>query len=238
MADQLSPLVTEEIPPSLTLPRKGGEDREKVRIAVARDAAFSFYYEDSLDLLEEAGAELMAFSPLADGSLPAGTQGVYIGGGFPELFAADLAANSSMRASLRQAAERGMPIYGECGGLMYLGETLTDFEGRSHEMASVVPLHSVMERERVTLGYRTARALRASPILDVGEEIIGHEFHYSVLKTPVDEGTAAYRVAEREVNEGYAGGNVLASYVHVHFGANPTLAPRFVARCASTSPPL
>ena len=205
------------------------------RIAVARDRAFSFYYEDSLELLEAAGAELVSFSPLADGSLPAGTQGIYIGGGFPELFAAELSANTAMRSALRRAAERGMPIYGECGGLMYLGQALTDFEGRQHTMAGVAPMRSVMQRDHVSLGYRTARALRSSPILQAGEQVMGHEFHYSVPSAPVKEATAAYSLGERgDACEGYAQGNVLASYVHVHFGADPRLARRFVARCATT----
>ena len=205
-------------------------------IAVARDAAFSFYYEDSLDLLVDAGAELLPFSPLADQALPHGTQGVYLGGGFPELFAAELAANASMRAAMQTAAHTGLPMYGECGGLMYLGDSLIDFDGVDHRMAGVVPLRSVMSRERVTLGYRTARALRPSPLLDTGQQITGHEFHYSVLDAQVPEATAAYHLAEPDTHEGYARGNVLASYVHVHFGASPGLARRFVEHCAQVQP--
>ena len=204
------------------------------RIAVARDAAFSFYYEDSLELLEAAGAELAPFSPLADATLPLGAQGVYIGGGFPELFAGELSANESLRRAIRGAAERGVPIYGECGGLMYLGEVLTDFAGREHRMAGVVPMRSIMQQGRVSVGYRTARAVRSSPLLEAGQQVMGHEFHYSALAAPVSEETAAYRLAERGgACEGYARGNVLASYVHVHFGADPRLAPRFVGRCAA-----
>src|SRR5205807_2514184 len=112
------------------------------RIAVARDRAFSFYYEDNLDLLRAWGAELVDFSPLADRALPAGTSGVYIGGGFPELFAAELAGNTPMLSSLRKAAGSGMPVYAECGGLMYLGKGLSDQEGGVHEMAGLVPVRS------------------------------------------------------------------------------------------------
>jgi cobyrinic acid a,c-diamide synthase len=174
------------------------------------------------------------FSPLADRALPPGTQGVYLGGGFPELFAADLAANRPMHAALHVAARRGLPIYGECGGLMYLGRTLADFDGRRHAMVGLVPLDSAMQRARLTLGYRSATALRPSPILECGAAVRGHEFHYSDLLTPLPEATAAYRVAERGGSpEGYAAGHILASYVHVHLGADPAMARRFIATCAS-----
>ena len=131
-------------------------------VAIAQDSAFSFYYEDSLDLLRLAGAELVPFSPLHDQQLPRGTQGVYLGGGFPELFAAELAANEPMRREVKAAAEEGIPLYGECGGLMYLGRSLTDFEGVRHEMVGLLPLQSAMRRQRAALGYRTARALRSN----------------------------------------------------------------------------
>jgi cobyrinic acid a,c-diamide synthase len=130
-----------------------------------------------------------------------------------------------------------MPIYGECGGLMYLGRSLTDFAGRRHAMVGLAPFDSVMQRERVTLGYRTATALHPSPILATGAGVMGHEFHYSQLDAPVVEGTAAYRLAERaDVAEGYVGGNVLATYLHVHFGADPAMARRFIAACARGAP--
>ena len=120
-----SPFPAEPLPPRAT-------------IAVALDQAFNFYYEDSLDLLRAWGGDVVPFSPLADGALPPGTQGVYLGGGFPELFAADLAANSPMHAALHAAARQGLPIYGECGGLMYLGRTLADLDGRRHAMVGLV----------------------------------------------------------------------------------------------------
>jgi cobyrinic acid a,c-diamide synthase len=116
---------------------------------------------------------------------------------------------------------------------MYLGRTLTDFEARVHPMAAVLPLDSVMQRKRVTLGYRTARALRASPILSEGAEIMGHEFHYSELAQPICAETAAYTLAERDGSaEGYAHDNVLASYVHLHFGGDIAMVHRFIDTCA------
>jgi cobyrinic acid a,c-diamide synthase len=207
--------------------------RTRATVAVAQDQAFSFYYQDSLDLLAAWGADLAPFSPLTDAALPAGAQGVYLGGGFPELYAAELAENRAMREALRAAAAAGLPIYGECGGLMYLGQSLTDFSSRRHAMVGLAPIDSTMQRDRVTLGYRTATALRPSPILAAGAHVMGHEFHYSQLDAPVVEETAAYRLAERaSAAEGYAAGSVLASYLHVHFGADPAMARRFVAACA------
>jgi cobyrinic acid a,c-diamide synthase len=208
----------------------------RATIAVARDRAFSFYYEDSLDLLTAWGADLVAFSPLTDEALPSGVQGVYLGGGFPELYAGELAENQPILVALRAAAAAGLPIYGECGGLMYLGRSLTDFSGRRHPLVGLAAIDSVMQRERVTVGYRTATALQPSPILERGAQVMGHEFHYSEPVAPVPEASAAYRLAERAgAVEGYAAGNVLASYLHVHFGADPGMAGRFVAMCAASS---
>jgi cobyrinic acid a,c-diamide synthase len=207
------------------------------QIAIARDRAFSFYYEDSLDLLRSMGAELVAFSPLTDASLPPGTQGVYLGGGFPELFAAELSANAPMQASMRAAHECRIPTYGECGGLMYLGRTLTDRQGTTWPMVGVVPYDSQLESERVTVGYRKVTAIRDTPLLSAGAATVGHEFHYSQLTESVRGETAAYRVAERDDRpEGFARGNLLASYVHLHFGTDPSMAERLVAACAACDP--
>lgn len=207
----------------------------RARIAIARDRAFSFYYEDGLDLLRAWGAELLPFSPLDDAALPEGADGVYIGGGFPELFAERLAANTAMRAALRDAAARGLPLYAECGGYMYAGASLTDAEGRMHEMLSLLPLVSSMDRARMTLGYREARALRDGPLAAAGMRLRGHEFHWSVSPPPAEE-NAAYAVqidgAESERLEGMTAGSVWGSYLHVHAGSDPSFSPRFVDRCA------
>jgi len=207
--------------------------RPRARIAIARDEAFSFYYEDGLELLSASGAELIPFSPLRDGALPQGVQGVYIGGGFPELYADALAENAPMREAIRRAARCGAVVYGECGGLMYLGRTLSDLGGRAHPMVGLVPLNSVMRGARLTLGYRTLTAVRSSPLLGQGERVRGHEFHWSELDAPAVAGTAAYRLAERDgALEGYATERVLASYVHLHFGSRIAMARRLVATCA------
>ncbi len=207
--------------------------RTTAAIAIARDRAFNFYYEDSLDLLGAWGAELLPFSPLEDEELPEGSGGVYIGGGFPELYATELAENKRMHEAIRTVAHAGLPIYAECGGLMYLGRSLTDFEGRWHRMVGVTPLESRMQKRRVTLGYRSVRALRPSPILPQGSGARGHEFHYSELSEPAPARTAAYSIQEKDgAPEGYARGNLLTSYVHLHFGSDPSMARRFVERCA------
>ncbi|MCI0438747.1 MAG: cobyrinate a,c-diamide synthase [Chloroflexi bacterium] len=205
---------------------------KKVPVAIAQDRAFSFYYEDGLDLLRAWGAALVPFSPLADERLPDGIAGVYIGGGFPEIFARELSDNAPMKASLKQAAERGMPIYAECGGLMCLGESLTDFEGRRHTMAGLIPASSLMTRNHLSIGYRTVEALSDGPLLKRGESARGHEFHWSTLDAAPSDGCAAYSVREQGGRpEGFRRGSVLASYIHLHMGSRPDLAPNFVRTC-------
>jgi cobyrinic acid a,c-diamide synthase len=198
-------------------------ERPTTAIAVARDQAFSFYYQDSLDLLEAWGAELIPFSPLSDTRLPEAAGGVYLGGGFPELFARDLAANTPMLASLRHAAAHDLAIYGECGGLMLLGRSLVDAEGQRHAMADIVPLDSCLAGQRLTIGYRQATAARKNLLLQAGETVRGHEFHWSALEHPPSSASAAYTLdspgGHRE--EGYAAGATLASYLHVHLAAQP-----------------
>jgi cobyrinic acid a,c-diamide synthase len=202
-------------------------------LAVAMDQAFHFYYPDSLDLLTAWGAELVPFRLLEDAALPPHASGVYIGGGFPELFAEPLSANVSMRASIRAAAERGLPIYAECGGLMYLGQSLEDLEGRSYAMAGVVPGRSVIKGGRLTLGYRTLRARQSTCLLAAGEMVRGHEFHFSSMEDGTAAVPAAYEVLDQPGRcEGFVVQHVLASYMHIHLGSKASLAPRFVATCA------
>ncbi|MCL0058022.1 cobyrinate a,c-diamide synthase, partial [Dehalococcoidales bacterium] len=200
------------------------------RIAVARDKAFSFYYQDSLDLLAAWGAELVAFSPLEDRKLPQDVSGLYIGGGFPELYAADLAANEPLKEAIRAAARRGMPIYAEGGGLMYLGASLQDLHGQNHHMVGVLPISSQISSPRLSLGYRTVQALGDGPLLRQGEIVRGHEFHWSVL----DNGMMpnAYRIIDKaRRREGFHKGNLLASYIHLHLASHPSMAQRFITNC-------
>jgi len=215
--------------------RRRSADSGRPIIAVARDEAFSFMYEDNLDLLRAVGAEIALFSPLNDAALPQGTTGVILSGGFPEFYADQLAANTGMRRALRQAHNREMPIYAECGGLMYLTEAITDLEGREYPMIDLLPGRSVMSH-RLTLGYRLAQATGDSWLLRVGETVRGHEFHYSVWENRAADLPPAYHLLPPNGQgdpqpEGVCLGNLWASYVHLHFWNKPELATRFVAAC-------
>jgi len=155
---------------------------------------------------------------------------VYIGGGFPEVYAAELAANPEMRREVKAAIGRGLPVLGECGGLMYLCESIVDLEGVRHPMVGVVPGSCVMERRRVGLGYLSLTARRDTLLLAAGDSVRAHEFHWSRLEDgapPAD--LAAFDVQEHPGRlEGFAMGNLLASYAHLHFAAHPNLAPLFI----------
>lgn len=201
-----------------------------VRIGIARDAAFHFYYEDNLDLLREAGAELVPFSPLADSALPPDLDGLYLGGGYPEEHRDTLTKNERMRHSIRRFT--GV-IYAECGGLMYLGDTLD-----GAPMCQVLPVQTRMTGRLRTLGYREVTTTLATPLGPAGTVFRGHEFHYSELSATPDL-APAYRMTGRggEGVEGWARGNVLGSYVHAHFGSNPALATALVAACLGARPP-
>lgn len=202
------------------------------RIAVARDKAFSFYYQDSIDLLEAWGAEIVYFSLISEPRLPPGISGLYIGGGFPEIYAADLAANSLMMDSIRAAAGRNLPIYAECGGMMYLSEKMRDMQGSEHTMAGIVPAGVRIDTPRLSLGYRTVRALGHGPLLALGETARGHEFHWSVLSGQHNN-MNAYHVSETARAEGFHIGNTLASYIHLHLAARQGMARRFIEFCRS-----
>ena len=205
----------------------------RARIAVAQDKAFSFYYQDSLDLLTAWGAELLPFSPLTDAALPPDAGGVYIGGGFPELFAKELSENRPMLESLRDAIRRQVPVYAECGGLMYLGQSLSDLDGVAYPMVGALPAVSSMDGRRLTLGYREVAATAATPLLQPGQPVRGHEFHWSVLAEPPNPDTALYRVVNQDNRpEGFRIGNLWSSYIHIHLGSAPGLAQKFVDTCA------
>ncbi len=202
------------------------------RIAIARDRAFNFYYQDNLDILTQLGAELVFWSPLTD-SLPKNIQGLYFGGGFPEVFAAELAANRSSLESVKQAILVGMPTIAECGGLMYLCDRLVDFEKTSHNMVGVIPATAIMGK-RLTLGYRHATALQTTPLVTSGSVVWGHEFHRSSLSVEPPEPlfrARGYEDSSPTVAEGWRSPSLHASYIHTHFGGNLDLPRRFIERC-------
>ncbi len=198
-------------------------------VAVARDDAFNFYYEDNLDLLKKAGVCLVEFSPLRDTILPAQAQGLYLGGGYPEVFAQRLAQNKSMLKCIKEAVADGMPVYAECGGLMYLAQGIRDAQGTTYAMCGVLDTWAALESSRVALGYVTVEIATPCWLGDVGCRLRGHEYHWSRLDRTLYP--PLYRVVEpRPAFEGIVGGprgNVLASYVHLHFGSSPGLAEKF-----------
>jgi cobyrinic acid a,c-diamide synthase len=204
-------------------------------IAVARDEAFHFTYPENLELLQTAGAEIAFFSPLRDDQLPPRTAGVILSGGFPELHASRLSENGPLHEALREAHDGRMPIYAECGGLMYLTEAIVDDQGRGHPMAGLLPGHSTMSG-RLTLGYRMGRAAGDSWLFKAGEAIRGHEFHYSSWVDRPISLPAALHLAGRDGDmtdrlEGACQRNLWASYVHLHFDGAPELSSRFVSAC-------
>jgi cobyrinic acid a,c-diamide synthase len=205
-----------------------------IRIAVARDRAFNFYYQDNLDLLQQLGAELIFWSPLEDAGLPEDVQGMYFGGGFPEVFAQQLAQNSTTRDAVKTAILSGMPTIAECGGLMYLCEQIVDFEEKSWSMVGVLPTTAVMGG-RLTLGYRRAVALQDNLLVRTGTTVYGHEFHRSrLISTPNAPLFQTYRY-DCEESTGYEGWNLLpslhASYIHQHWGDNLDIPKRFLEQC-------
>ncbi|MEH2170024.1 MAG: cobyrinate a,c-diamide synthase [Nostoc sp.] len=205
-----------------------------VRIAVARDRAFNFYYQDNLDLLQQLGAELVFWSPLEDAAIPQDIQGLYFGGGFPEVFAQQLSENTSVRDAVKMAILKGMPTVAECGGLMYLCEQIIDFEGKSWPMAGVLPTSAVMGG-RLTLGYRRAVALQDNLLVKANTTVYGHEFHRSHLTlTPTQPlfKTSRYDCEENMGCEGWGlPANVHASYVHLHWGESREIPQQFLKEC-------
>ena len=198
-----------------------------VTIAVAEDEAFSFYYEDNLELLEELGAEIVSFSPLHDTSLPE-ADGLLIGGGYPELRAQELAANTFMVSSIRRAAEQGMPILAECGGFQYLQEKLVDSEGIEHRMCGVLKGFSRMTKKLVRFGY--VEVSGEGGYFGSGRAIRGHEFHYS---DSTDNGSACRAVKPdgRAWDCMVVQGRITAGYSHLYYRSDPAFAEAFVAEC-------
>jgi len=194
-----------------------------VRVGVAYDSAFCFYYPDNLALLKEAGGELIKFSPIKDTELPE-VDLVYLGGGYPEIYADVLQRNSTMRRSIQAFAARGGVLYAECGGLMYLARTLMDFDGTVYDMVGVIPAEISMNRTQMTLGYRELTVTHTGLLGERGVRIRGHEFHYSTLHPKGDLEYAGHLTDAQGRNCGKDGimiGNVMALYTHLHFSSHP-----------------
>ncbi|WP_327227168.1 cobyrinate a,c-diamide synthase [Streptomyces platensis] len=202
---------------------------EKPLIAVAGGAAFTFSYAEHAELLTAAGAEVAPFDPLRDEQLPPGTQGLVIGGGFPEMYAPDLSANAPLRAAVAELAASGAPVSAECAGLLYLSRSL---DGKP--MCGVLPAEARMT-ERLTLGYREAVALRDNALAAAGTRVRGHEFHRTALEPGAGADPAWGLTHPERRMEGFVSGGVHASYLHVHWAAEPSLAGRLVASAARSA---
>lgn len=218
------------------------EGRPRVRFGLAFDEAFHFYYADNLRRLEAAGAEIVRFSPLRDARLP-DVDALYLGGGYPEAHAERLAENAALRAAIRAFAERGGPIYAECGGLMYLTEAIRTLDGRAHPMVGLVPAEAVMCEKLQALGYVEVETQTRTILGAAGLRFRGHQFRYSELRAaqasapgplPIEHAYAIRRRRGGQVaREGYATRNVLASYVHAHWASNPLVPEGLVASAAA-----
>ncbi|HEY3307830.1 MAG TPA: cobyrinate a,c-diamide synthase [Desulfuromonadaceae bacterium] len=208
---------------------------EPVLIAVARDAAFCFIYEDNLRLLKEAGADLIFFSPLDDLDLPAGISGIYLPGGYPELHAERLTANLGLRTAILEAVTKDMPCYAECGGMIYLTQGMETADSEpAMNFAGVFPVRARMLPRRKALGYRQVQFLTDSISGVAGMTLRGHEFHYSEIGMMPLQVKRCYRVTrpgEKLGLEGYRLHKCLASYIHLHFGSAPRFASAFVESC-------
>ncbi|WP_080836951.1 cobyrinate a,c-diamide synthase [Cohnella massiliensis] len=205
-------------------------------LAIALDSAFHFYYPENLELLERFGARLVYFSPLAGEGVPEEADGLYIGGGFPEEFAAQLAERHAAKESVRARIEGGLPTLAECGGYMFLTESIENTRGERYPMVGVVPGRVRMQPRLAALGYREAAGSQGNFLLAPNERARGHEFHYSVYEAPAERElpyayeTTGMRGTKRE---GYRLPHLVAGYTHLHFASNPDIARRFVRACGS-----
>jgi cobyrinic acid a,c-diamide synthase len=224
----LDGLLQATVTPRRPAPPLPASQRATVRVGLARDDAFCFYYADNLELLERAGAELVEFSPIID-PLPDDLGGLYIGGGYPELHASELAANEQTREAVRDFAASGGPIYAECGGLMYLGESLA-LEDATYPLCGVLPFSTRMPAP-LTLAYVEIET--TGGLFGPGRTARGHLFHHSEIvgEPKIARGYRLQTSRGDQTQEGFVIDNVLASYAHLHFASEPRLAAAFVRRC-------
>lgn len=217
---------------SFEAPVLPGRLADPVRIAVAEDEAFCFTYRDNLRILTEMGAELVPFSPIRDGALPGNIQGLILSGGYPELHAGELSSNTAMRTAIREALERGLPCIAECGGFLYLHETLEGEDGISYPMAGVIAAHAYRTHKLSRFGYVTLTANQDQLLLRQGESIRGHEFHYWDSEDCGEALQAKKPLRKRSWACGHAGASLYAGFPHLFFYANPQAAWNFLQACA------
>jgi cobyrinic acid a,c-diamide synthase len=219
-------------------PSQNKIQRDKTTIAIAKDQAFNFYYQENLDQLAEAGARLEFFSPLNDNSVPDDANGLYIGGGYPEVHAKALSENNPMLQSISKLAMDGMPVYGECGGLMYLTKSIQDTEGTEYKTVGLLDAKTAMVR-KLTLSYTLAESTRPNILTPAGSIVRGHEFHFSSVQDIPTDAEFAYKlkrgIGVGDGRDGWTCYNTLASYMHTTFASNDRMAERFVESCVNYS---
>ena len=234
--DALVDIARNAPPLEIPMPSTSASAVAKCRIGLAFDEAFHFYYEDNMRRLEALGAELVRFSPLHEGALP-DVDGLYFGGGYPEVHAALLAKNETMRNAITRFAASGAPIYAECGGLMYLTRAIVDRDGARHPMVGLVPADAVMCDRLQALGYVEIETQAKTLLGPAGTRFRGHQFRYSELRDLAPDTEAIYSVRRRRggevTREGYRSANVVASYVHAHWASNPLIPQHFVDACVN-----
>lgn len=206
--------------------------RHCTRIAVAKDEAFCFCYEETLDTLRNAGAELVFFSPLRDSKLPYGCGGLYLPGGYPELYARELSQNDAMRTAIREAVQNGMVTVAECGGFLYLGQSLEDTKGSVWPMVQVLPGCGVKTKRLVRFGYAELTARQDNLLLCAGETVPIHEFHYWDSTQNGSACIARKPLGQRQWMCGFATPQMFASFAHLYMAGSPVLAQRFVMAAA------
>ena len=210
----------------------------KIRLGIASDKAFHFYYEDNLEILRKCGFELIKFSPIKDKELPEDLQAIYLGGGFPELFAKELEENQSMRASIKTFAHSGKSIYAECGGFVYLCESLKCSDGKIYKMCGLIPSKADMGKQMRSLGYREVHSLNDSFFGAKQLKMRGHEFHWSSVNSSEDKSMAwnvkTTRKGAKATKSGYMTKNIIASYIHLHFASNKDAIKNWYQYCIKT----
>lgn len=205
-----------------------------VKLVLAYDKAFNFYYQDSLDLLEEMGVEFVKFSPIEDKKIPENVDGIFLGGGFPEVFAKELSENKELLKDIKEKSLANMPIYAECGGLMYLGKELESTDGNFYEMTGILNGKSVMSKRLQRFGYCVGKSNKDTVLTELGDEVNGHEFHYSDFLT---EEETIYSM-EKTLSDGslkkWSGGykinNTFGTYLHTHFAGDYKIALNFIKK--------
>ncbi|MGF1587887.1 MAG: cobyrinate a,c-diamide synthase [Pleurocapsa sp.] len=236
--DQLFPLLGQQSPRHPVTPSPCHPvTHSPIKIAIAKDQAFNFYYQDNLDILTELGAELVFWSPLKDRSIPDGIQGLYFGGGFPEVFAQQLADNQQVLKQLKYIIQSGMPTYAECGGLMYLCQQLIDLNQQAWSMVGVIPSDVTMQA-KLTLGYRQAIALQDSALISAQQRVTGHEFHRSQLiknSARPQWQLQGFHQSSPQLTEGWNINQLHASYLHLHWGETKSQPQRLIQSCRNFS---